>query len=101
MADINVVVEGEVITVTLNAIDIVSGAFASSVFTGDGTIVTFNFTNAFRTGSLLLFKNGIFQEKEAEYTEASDRKSITFTEAPKGASGNRTADKVEARYVVD
>ena len=89
------------ITVTINAIDIVSGAFASSIFIGDGTTVTFNFANAFRPGSLLVFKNGIFQEKDADYTETQDRKSITFAVAPKGASGNRTADKVEARYVVD
>lgn len=65
-------------------------------FTSDGvTKIIILDGYIFRSNSLIIFLNGVLQEKDTSYTEAEDRKSITFTTAPKSGW------KGEIRYVVD
>jgi len=71
------------INVVIAGADISQGRPFTKTFTGDGTTVKFTFDFAFRSESLLVFLEGIFQGKSLDYTEAVDGKSITFTTTPK------------------
>ena len=101
MSDVNVTITEESINITINTIELINGAFVRQTFTGDGITTTFNLNSPARNNSIFVFLNGILQEENTDYTVEENRKSITFTVAPKGPSGNRDADKIEVRYVVE
>jgi len=94
MGDITVQIDTDVIKVTVGDDPVINVALATvdittegtpftKVFTGDGTTVKFDFPSKLKSGFLLVFLSSIFQSKGVNYTEADDRKSITFVIAPK------------------
>lgn len=50
-------------------------------FDGDGETKEFSFPSTFRSGSLLLFKNGVLTK---DYSELTGRTGVSFTTAPAG-----------------
>ena len=93
----------EVIKVKIFSVTSFDVIFHRYSFVGDGSTTVFTLPNneTFRENSALVFLNGILLQRGIDYTESSDRKSIIFTTAPRGSSGNREADKGEVIYVVD
>jgi len=92
-AVINVtIVETETIAVAITTIEGVVLAFANEVLDTDGEETSFTFEQTFLSGSLMVFKNGIFAKAGTEYTEKIDKSGIDFSEAP------ASDDEWEVRY---
>ena len=60
-----------------------------------GADVELSLANTFRSGSCMVFLNGVLLEKDSDYTEGDDRDKVTISLTLE------TSDKVEVRYVVD
>ncbi len=54
-------------------------------FEGDGVTTTFLFPTKFRSGTLMLFRNGVLAKKGVTYNELPDRTGVSFPVAPDGA----------------
>lgn len=88
---------GKTIVVGRNIISLNSykETYIGEKFESDGETAQVDFSYIYRTGSLMVFVNGIFQEVDNSYEEGSNRKFITWLTVPDDGS------KVEVRYVVD
>ncbi len=64
-------------------------------FQGDGVTTQFLFPSIFRAGSLLLFRNGILEQKTVDYSELPGRTGVSFSVAP---AGSPNPDKFAAYY---
>lgn len=69
--------------------------FGQEKFTATAGQTVFTLSATFATGSCRVFRNGILQEKDVDYTETASRTSITF------AVGLDLDEKVEVQYVAE
>lgn len=63
--------------------------------TPDGLRTSFSTARVFREESLMVFRNGVLQQRGADYEEAAERFGYVFTHAP------RAGDSIQHRYLIE
>lgn len=73
----------------------------------DGSQTNFSTNKVFKSGDLDVYVNGVLQKVGYDYTEDSDQKGYTFTNAPRTYAGRDVSTGelrqtiIQHRYIVD